>query len=215
MAELKKHLEKAFWTECEVIAIAGGAIVATKFLDERRFFGPEFAAHPEWFDGNRDGAPAKIKWFGVIKAGGAALASTYIDNPWIKMALFGVALTGTFEVIRQMTWNAETQKYRFRHIGDANSDTAALDAQLKAMADNYRAQGTSGPSYLDQQQYVNGPDYINGGAEDFGNRYQTAVAGVYDEDHDESMSGPEDFGNRYTTAVAAWSYKQQDETAAV
>lgn len=199
MADLKAHLKQAAWTELEVAAMVGGSIIATKMIDERKIFKDAFQKNPQWFDMNRHGAPMHIRWFPGITAGAAVLASTYVKNPWLKFALFGVALRGSLEQIRILTFDKEKQIYRLPQIGAGAQSEAQLDAELRQIAEENRVYGpefTNGPEYTGAREYGN--RYMTSvAAREYGNRFMTNVAGAYDPD-DDGMSGP---------------FRQQDQTA--
>lgn len=184
--ELTKHLKSALWTEAEVGAALVGAVGATMMLDAKKIFANDYAINPQWFTGNRMGAPFKIKYFGAIKAGGAVMASTYIQNPWLKLVLMGIALQGTLEQARVLAFDQNTSTSKLPMIGDSGQQQ--LDAELKKLAEGYR-KGTNGPEYVGDagnryESQVAGSEEMG----DAGNRYESQVAGVYDEDHNMGFS---------------------------
>jgi hypothetical protein len=210
MAEtLTARLKDTAWGGLEVGALIAGAVVTTKFLDEHKVFKDEFTAHPEWFDGNRDGAPFKIKYFPGMVAGGALFASTYIRNPWVKLALMGVAFAGGVKQLRILTWDKDKSKFRFERIG-----AEGQDAELKALAEEYRAK-MNGPEYVSRPEYVEGQNNFGdryesaiaayGGVKPettFADRYESAIAkGLYDEDEDVSIHAPFNFHGSDTTDI--------------
>lgn len=181
MATFSQHAKSAIWTEAEVVTVAAGAIISQMMLDERKIFGNEFAKHPEWFAGPRVTAPIKIKFFGGIKAAGATLASTYVTNPWIKLALMGVALQGTIEQLRVMTWKPDGTN-QFPMIGNARSQQ--LDEELRRLAESHRM---NGPQYN-----MSEPEYIG----DAGDKYRSAVAGLQLSDrYDTQVAGINESGD--------------------
>jgi hypothetical protein len=193
MADFMAHLKNAAWTELEVGAVVVGGVAATKWLSAKKVFKDEFSKNPQWFDGDRPGAPFKIKWWGGIKAGGAIVASTYVTNPWFKLILMGIAVQGTVEQLRVLTYNVKKQSYKIDEIG-ANANQAEIDRQLAEQAEKYRAMmSVDGPEFMGDagdryETNVAGPDFVG----DAGDRYKTMVAMkkngmLFDEDDDDMI----------------------------
>lgn len=178
MAEFMTHFKKAAWTEAEVGVIMAGGVLTARFLDDTKIFKDQFAKNPAWFQGSREGAPFYIKWSGGIKALGALTAATYVKNPWIKLLLMGVALHGTLQQVRVITYDKTKGSFRVDQIGYRNQ--SELDTELRRLAEQHR--GMNGPVYIQapeqaeplSQRYDTAVAYA-------GNRYESAVAGVYDE----------------------------------
>jgi hypothetical protein len=171
MADFKEHLKKGFWTECEVIAVVGGAVLANQLFTDERIFAGHFKENPEWFKDDRAGAPPYIKFAPAIKAGIAVTASTYVDNPWLKLGLMGVAFQETLRQGRILTF--KDGKSKIHKVGDANQ--TELDAQMKQLAEQTR---TATPEFLGDagtmyETNVATPEYLG----DAGNQYETNVAG--------------------------------------
>lgn len=164
MADFTTHLKKAMWTEAEVGVMLAGSIAAVKFLDDKKIFKDQFAKNPAWFTGSREGAPFYIKWSGGLKAVAALTAASYVKNPWIRLALMGVAFHGSLQQLRVLTYDKEKQKDRIDQIGQSQKSQAELDAELKRLASEYR-------------ENLAAPDYVGQPLTD---RYQSAVAGLTD-----------------------------------
>jgi hypothetical protein len=192
--DFEKVLKSAAWTEVEVGAVVLGGILGTKFLDDKKIWKEKFESNPEWFDGPREGAPFMIKWSGALKAGGAVVASTYFENPWIKLILIGIAVQGTIQQLRVLTYDKEKGDYRIKKVGAKTA--TEIDAELAAQAKKYREM-MQGPDYLNGPEYVGAEDLGDryksqvAGGDDLGDRYKSQVAGIFDEDDDRGMG----FGN--------------------
>lgn len=192
---VEKMLKDVLWTEAEVGAMVVGAVASTKLLDERKIFKDDFAQHPEWFAGPRTNAPWYIKYAGGGKAIAAVFASHQIKEPWLKLLLYGVAIQGTIQEGRRITWNADANDYRYAGI-QGGSKTATLDAKLKEMAQNYSATGT--PRFVGGSQY--------------GDRFKTNVAGKKGTGTPQFVGGSQ-YGNRFKTMVAGKNNKIFDSNS--
>ena len=182
----EKTLKDIAWTEAEVIAVGAGMIVSSKFLNDKKLFKKHYDQNPDFFEGSRHGAPFMIKWSGAIKAGGAIFASTHIKNPWAKLFLLGVALQGTVQQAKVLTFDEKTGKSRIG-AGEGSTDSEALkklDDALKGYAMDFREQ-------------INGTQYINGTVDNYTERYTSQVAGT------QFINGTVDnYTERYTSQVA-------------
>ncbi len=195
--EFKARVKSAMWTEAEAVAVVGGGILATKLLDDRKIFAKEFAMNPLMFEGARNMAPFKIKWSGAIKAVGACFAATYVTNPWLKLALIGVAVQGTLQQARIMTFDQNKMQYRLQMIGDPQTE---LDQKLKALAES-------------QRQRLNGPEYVGEAA----TRYESAVAGPQATRYESAVAGPEYIGEGDVYdegSRTGWNYNSPDPSGA-
>lgn len=187
MGDFTTHLKSAAWTGAEVGAVIVGGIAATEILDHRKIFKDVLAKNPGWVVGGREGADFMIRHWGAIKAGGACLAATYVQNPWLKLFLMGIAVQGGLEELRVLTWDKNKQDYRYSMQGvdytGAAGDAAALDAELKKLSEQYRIHGVD---YTGASEDIPQADRYNSAVA--GNdipqaeRYNSAVAGMDDEE---------------------------------
>lgn len=189
MAEtFTSHMKDAAWGGLEVGAAIGGAVLANKFLfNEEKIFKDKWATNPEWFQGGRMDAPWNVRYYPGLVAGGALLASTYINNPWIKMMLFGVAVAGGFKQLRILTWDKKRGDFKIKEIGDSAS---RADAELKKMAEQYRRaneEEVKGPEYGLEKEEVRGPEYSGYP----GDRYESSIAlsSILGDRYDSSVAG--------------------------
>jgi|SRR3984957_9686102 len=205
MAEtITAHLKDAAWSGLEVGAAIIGAVATTKWLDEQKLFKKEFASNPEWFNTNRDGAPFKIKYFPGMVAGGALFAATYAKNPWLKMALFGVAFAGGVKQLRILTWDKKKGDYKIKQIGDTAIEH---DKALKEMAENYRQTHVmEGPEYLSGEEGMSRPEYVEG-QDHYGDRYESAIAAAVRKMYPQMA---ENYGNRYESSIAKGIYDEDE-----
>jgi len=160
---IQQHLKSAMWTGAEAIVLTGGAVIANRVLDERKLFAKEFAQNPLWFEGARSGAPFKIQWYGAIIASAAAVASTYVQNVWLKLALMGVVLFGVLRQAQIVTYKPGQPEL---HIGQGEKE---LDEKLKKLAQEYRTSGVNPTN--EYSSTVASPE----------NPYSTTVAGETDD----------------------------------
>ena len=168
MGDFTTHLKSSAWTGAEVGAVIVGGIAATELLDHRKIFKEAFAKNPGWFVDGAEGADFMIRHWGGIKFAGAALASTYVSNPWLKLALMGVMVQGGLQELRVLTWDKNKHSHRFQQLGAG--EAAEVDAELKKLAEKYRTQGP------DNESSVAGDN-------------ESSVARSYDDDFEGGMKG--------------------------
>lgn len=130
MPNFTDRIKTAAYTELEVGALVLGAGAGAKFLSREKIL-PN--SKPDSF---------VYKNFNLIKAGGAAVAATYITNPWIKLIVMGIALQGTVSFLRERWVDKATGEPMYPAIQAATEDLTTLDNKLKQAAENYHINAT-------------------------------------------------------------------------
>lgn len=142
MAEFKAHANAAVMTGAEVGAMSVGAIIGVKWLSRDHIFRKsQEGVEPEMWE-FREGYDEKsfaYRHWGGIKFAGAAFLSTYVENPWLKLIIIGIAIEGAIQELRVLSHSEEDDKFAFEKIG-ANED---VNQQLKDAAKNYLTQGVT------------------------------------------------------------------------
>jgi len=174
MKQLLKFEAKKIGITAGEIAVVGTAMIITKkFLDFNTLFKNKIAADPTFAD----------KWFikhqGAIRFGLGLAAASYIKNPWLKLAMLGIAAEGFITEVRVLTTDAAGTSF-FDKIGNNNGMLPPADDELLKLAAQYDNQlsGPENPVY----QYGSTVAYTDPTQE-----YTTTVAGAGTVDLTESI----------------------------
>lgn len=181
--DLQKQLTQIAWTGGEVGMMVLGAVMSNQWISDQKIFAKQFKTNPSWFEKNRKGAPFYIQWSGGLKAAAALWGASMIDTSkggwgmWLKLFLYGVAFQGIAQQLRILTWNVAKDAERFDKIGAEKSEKE-IDAELRQIAEEYRRTHGLDDDMGAPEQYsttVAAPEPLS-------DRYDTSVAGTYDED---------------------------------
>jgi len=164
MKNFKVIVKHGAITAGEVGVITGGIIVTKKFLDFKNLFKNQIAANPDYAN------KFHIKHQGIIKVAAGTIGASMVKNPWIKLALIGMAVEGAITEIRVLTTNKETGASFFDQIGAGESqmDLEMLEAAKMIKGNEEEGMEGVGADYGDRYAtMVSGNDY--------GDRYATSV----------------------------------------
>lgn len=135
MAEGKKkfmdHVKIAGLTIAEVGVVGTSMLLQKKFLDFKTIFAKQIAKDPKFADN------FLIKHEGLVKLVAFTLAASYIKNPWIKLALIGVAAGGFIQEVRVFTNNKDGVNF-FDQIGQpiqTGAENNELDEEMMKAAE--------------------------------------------------------------------------------
>lgn len=160
--EAGKH---TLMTVAEIGTVGGSMILTKKFLDFNTVFKRQIEADPKYAE------KFHIKHQGAIKLVGGALGASMVKNPWIKLALVGVALEGFITEARTLMTDDKGTAY-FDAIGAANED---IDQEMLAAA-----QLTNGMGMNPADAYPTGVSggYMGAESVDLSNPGTTYVSGM-------------------------------------
>lgn len=127
---MEARIKKTGLTVAEMAVLGVSASLEQKYLSRDIFFKDKIAQDASFTSG------FVYQHWGAIVAAAAALGSTFIDNPWLKMVFIGAGVAGAIQELRQLTQDPNTHMSNWMPVG--NPDIAALDAKLKEIARGQR-----------------------------------------------------------------------------